>query len=157
MEYWRFLLSKVGKSKIIIPGADGAIIKGNQILLVKNKNLKQWFIPGGLQDLDESVEQTVVREIKEEIGIETRVDKLISVYSDPKWAKTYTNGDTLQSLTFFFLMEYNTNNSEIIKIDKSEISDWGWFGLDALPEGISDYSEQMCNDLKEYKGSVLMR
>lgn len=157
MEYWKFLRNKIGREKIIIPGADGAIIKDNKILLVKNKLLKEWFLPGGLQDLNESIQDTVIREVNEELNLETEIVDLISVYSDPKWTKKYKNGDVLQSLTFLFKLKYNKDSIMNIIIDENEISEYGWFDLNNLPENMNSYSLEMCKDIKNYHGKVILK
>lgn len=156
MEYWKYLRSKVGSGKIIIPGADGAILKENKILLVKNKHSGLWFLPGGLQDLNESIEETVLREIQEELGLKCNIKELISVYSNPKWTKKYENGDELQSLTFLFLVDYQNSELKNIMIDEDELSDYDWFDFSNLPSNINDYSHQMCMDIKNYSGKVIL-
>jgi 8-oxo-dGTP diphosphatase len=65
--------------------ADGIVIIDDDILLVKR--LKEPFkgryaLPGGIVDYGEKVEDCVVREIREETGLETRVLDLVGVYSD---------------------------------------------------------------------------
>ena len=154
MEYWKFLRSKVGSSQIIIPGADGAIINNGEILLVKNKNDKKWYLPGGLQELNESIERTVIREIKEELNINVVVRKLISIYSSPKWIKKYINGDIIQSLTFLLLVE--TKDIKI-EIDKSEIEEYDYFRINELPDNIADYALEMCKDVLDYNGKTILK
>jgi ADP-ribose pyrophosphatase len=58
------------------------IISDGQILLEKRKNEPgkgKWSIPGGKVDLGETARQTVIREVKEETGLEVERPKLIDV------------------------------------------------------------------------------
>jgi 8-oxo-dGTP diphosphatase len=54
-------------------------------VLIKRKNPPHGFaLPGGFVDRGESVEEAVVREMKEELNIDVKIEKLLGVYSDPK-------------------------------------------------------------------------
>jgi 8-oxo-dGTP diphosphatase len=44
----------------------------------------QWALPGGKMDGDETIEETAIREAKEETGIDVELVKIIGVYSDPE-------------------------------------------------------------------------
>lgn len=153
MEYWRFLREKVGHSKIVIPGADGAIVKEGKILLVRNAGDGRWYLPGGLQELGESIRRTVEREIREELGLTARAGELVGVYSNPKWEKLYPSGDVVQPLTFLFVMEAE---GAAISIDRAEVREYGYFSMHALPDGMAPYARRMCEDLMNFKGTVIV-
>jgi mutator protein MutT len=61
----------------------GAIIlNGDQILLENRKNAPgkaKWTVPGGLVELGESIEQAVIREVKEETGLDVVEPQLVDV------------------------------------------------------------------------------
>lgn len=65
---------------------DGIIKRKNKILLIKRRNPPfqgMYALPGGFVEFGERVENAVVREIEEETGLKTEINKLIGVYSDP--------------------------------------------------------------------------
>jgi len=157
MEYWRFIREKVGHSRVIIPGVDVAILHGNQLLLVKTKDNNEWFLPGGLQELHESIFETGEREVFEELGLRVKASNLISVYSGPKWIRRYSNGDELQSLTFLIKACIDNSTELSIKIDNTEMLEYGWHALDELPDRMHDYSEMMVRDIREFDGKTIMR
>jgi 8-oxo-dGTP diphosphatase len=57
-----------------IPAASALIINEGKILFVRsNATQEQWAFPGGKQEKDETPQQTVSREIKEELGLDIKV------------------------------------------------------------------------------------
>jgi mutator protein MutT len=63
-------------------GIGAVVLINGKILLEKRKNNPgkgKWSIPGGLVDLGESVEQTVIREVMEETRLEVENPQLIDV------------------------------------------------------------------------------
>lgn len=56
----------------------------DNVILIKRLNPPHgWALPGGFVDYGESVEQTAVREAKEETDLDIEITKLIGVYSKP--------------------------------------------------------------------------
>ena len=107
--------------------ADGAILKGNKILLIKRKNEPfkgNWALPGGYVEYGEKVEDAVVREVLEETGMKAKISDLLGVYSDP-------NRDPRgHTITVVYLLE--TQGGELRSGD--DASDAKFFDLDKLPE-----------------------
>lgn len=68
-----------------VVGVGALIIRNGEILLEKRKNdpgKGKWSIPGGLVELGESLEQSVIREVLEETGLEVENPELIDVVSN---------------------------------------------------------------------------
>ncbi len=55
------------------------------IVLIERKNPPLGLaIPGGFVDIGESVEDAVVREMKEETSLDVEIVRLLGIYSDPR-------------------------------------------------------------------------
>lgn len=65
---------------------DTIILKNNLVLLIKRgaEPFKDfWALPGGFVEWNETVENAVKRETKEEVGVDVTNMELIGVYSNP--------------------------------------------------------------------------
>jgi len=74
-------LSRLYPNRPIV-GVGAIIVCHGRILLEKRKNdpgKGKWSIPGGIVELGESLEQTVIREVKEETGLVVDKPELIDV------------------------------------------------------------------------------
>jgi ADP-ribose pyrophosphatase YjhB (NUDIX family) len=90
-----------------------------KVLIVKPTYRPDWLLPGGLVERDESPRQACVREIKEELSIETPLDKLLCV--------EYLSDDTQQteSVQFVFYGGLITASQiSSIALPKPELSEY---------------------------------
>lgn len=61
------------------------IWEGEEVLLVKQDyGHKFWSLPGGKMESGESIDQTAIREVKEETGLDIRLRRVVGLYSTPK-------------------------------------------------------------------------
>src|SRR6476661_5922352 len=61
----------------------GIVINGEgRILVVKRRDNGEWQPPGGVLELDETIEEGLQREVQEETGIEVHIDRLTGVYKN---------------------------------------------------------------------------
>lgn len=73
-----------------------------RLLMIRRTDNDLYSIPGGAQDVGETIGHTVVREVKEETGIDVEPVGLIGVYSDPAHVIAYTDGEVRQQFSICF-------------------------------------------------------
>ena len=65
-------------------GAGAIIEQDGKILLIDRSDGLGYTVPGGIVRSRETVEQCVLREVREETGYEIQITDLVGVYSSPK-------------------------------------------------------------------------
>ena len=73
-----------------------------RVLLIRRSDNDLWALPGGGQDFGEYIAETVVRETKEESGIDVEVTGLIGVYTNPNHVVEYSDGEVRQQFSLCF-------------------------------------------------------
>ncbi len=56
----------------------------NRVLLCHRRDYDLWNLPGGALEKDEMLDEGVIREVKEETGLDVKVETLQGVYSKPE-------------------------------------------------------------------------
>ncbi|MFB4277828.1 MULTISPECIES: NUDIX domain-containing protein [unclassified Nonomuraea] len=83
----------VGSELLMLPSVSGFVFdEAGRLLLARHGDVGLWAAPGGGVDPDERPEAAVVRELREELGIEVEVRGLIGVYGGPEFRTVYPNG-----------------------------------------------------------------
>lgn len=128
--YIRFIRSKVGDAKIILNAACAVIAdESGKVLLQKRSDNLKWGLPGGLMELDESIEETVIREVKEETNLDIVLTGFLGVFINPNMR--WRVHDDAEVICFSFVGKVVSGQ---LKINDSESLGFGYFGKDELPE-----------------------
>lgn len=116
----------------MILAASGIILQRKRILLLQRSHYTQnypgfWGCPGGRAEKDETAEQNVIREVKEECNLDFKPTQIIKtgIWQDRKYYR--------------FLGEWTGG----IKIQEEEVLDFNWFKFnEAIKLNLSfDYKE----------------
>ena len=108
---------------------DALVIRSNEILLIKReKSLIEggkWALAGGYVERDETIEQSLLREVYEETGWVVNNIKLLKIIDNPK-----RPGEDRQNIAFVYICQ---------AVKKTGQADWEsdeqkWFKLSELPQ-----------------------
>ncbi|MFI1564083.1 NUDIX hydrolase [Streptomyces sp. NPDC020490] len=88
----------------VVPAVVALVRDGTgRVLMVQRSDNGRWALPGGGHDVGESISDTVVREVREETGIEVEVVGLTGIYTDPGHVIRYDDGEVRQQFSICFL------------------------------------------------------
>lgn len=110
-----------------------------QLLVLRKKtidNRKECILPGRKREENESDEQTLRRELSEELGVEIQELKYYKQYLDKA---IFEEGEDFQQTTY--ITKLNSNNIDV----RNEIKEALWIDLDYEKKGI------LCNPILKLK------
>ena len=114
-----------------VVGVGAMILDEDRILLEKRKNSPgkgKWSVPGGLVDLGETVEEAIIREVKEETGLEVYNPRLVDVVS-------YVSLDERGSVMYHYvIIDYLVTSRGGKPKASSDAEDLKWVPLDKVEE-----------------------
>lgn len=97
------------------------IIKNDKVLLVYEKNRNFWGFPKGHMEEGESEIQTALREVKEEVGLDVKIDV------NKKYTLNYIINNEIDKTSIFYIA--NPINENIV-MQESEIENIKWCNFD---------------------------
>lgn len=127
-----WLRSFVGTARVFYPVGVACVRdeRGRFLLQARADFPGLWSCPGGGIDLGESADEAARREAREETGIEVAVVRLLGVYTGPRYAVRYPNGDRTQAIALCYLCRPIGGR---LRADGAESLDCGWFAPGDLP------------------------
>jgi len=112
------------------------VTRGGRLLLIRRSIepwLGRWDIPGGFCEPDEHPEAAVVREVREEVGLDVRVTGMLGI-----WMDAYGDGDDgSPDATMNCYYHAVTEDDREPTVDPSEAMEARWFDPAALPDEIA--------------------
>ena len=123
-----------------------ALLKNDKdeiLMMLRNKEPAKgyWAIPGGKVELYERLEDTIKREMKEDLGVEVEVTKFLCNIQD-------INQETEQH---WIMPVYEAKVVEGIVENKEPDKhlDLQWFSIDQIPQNISFMTKMVVKEIKK--------
>jgi 8-oxo-dGTP pyrophosphatase MutT (NUDIX family) len=146
----------IGNKKMIHPSIR-AIIQNEkgEVLLINRRGESQWGMPAGSMELDESLDDCLKREVKEETGIDVLEASLISIYTSPDKSIKNHFGDEYQM--FELLFRVGKWSGDLV----TETTNAKFFPIDEIPASTVEFwkkhHQEVLKDVKSFKGSVFVK
>lgn len=105
------------------------IVNDGKLLLVKRavKPRKgSWDVPGGFVDPDEHPERAILRELKEELGVNGTVEKLFGVFA-------VNHYEWQGKINYVCDLAYQITLESTELTPQDDVSEYQWFAFDELP------------------------
>lgn len=118
-----------------------AIVFDRRVLLVDHPRYGVWLTPGGHVELDEDTDQALLREIREETGLEEPDIEIVSERIDPdnagdskplwvpRWMNIHPANAPHRHVDLIYLVRAKTDR---IALDRTEHNDIRWFTSDEV-------------------------
>lgn len=132
----------------------GYIFNEDRVLLILHSKLKKWLPVGGHIDPNETYDQAMIREAKEETGLDIELcyDKILSnegnivkTLATPFYANVHNVGDHNHAALYYVCKTLNSD----MKISEHELDDAKWFTIEELDSNKDSIPVDVYNQAKE--------
>jgi ADP-ribose pyrophosphatase YjhB (NUDIX family) len=84
----------------LVPGGSAIVVdQQGEILLQRRADNDRWALPGGTMEIGETLADAVIREVREETGLDVEPVRIVGVYSDPRHVFAYADGEVRQEFS----------------------------------------------------------
>ncbi|MCY4071159.1 MAG: NUDIX domain-containing protein [Chloroflexi bacterium] len=119
-DYIKNIRAKIGNDLLLLPGVTAVVInERNEMLLQLRRDTKTWAPPSGGLEPGENLAQCVIREVREETGIEVFPESIIAVLSGDDFTVTYPNGDQIGVVSTVFRCRPREGSTPRVNDDES--------------------------------------
>ena len=140
----------------IRPAVSAAIFDDyGRVLLHKRRDVNQWCIISGHVEFGESVEQAILREIREEANVDAAIIRLIGVYSSPPSQLYQYEDKSIHYVTTYFEVGLRTKLSE--SFSNEETAAIRFFDVNKIPENFAKINPFWLEDALNRKGPAVFR
>lgn len=139
-EYILKMRAHIGHDLLMIVGA-AAIIRNDagDILLHRRADNRMWGIPAGISEPGEELAVCIIREVREETGLDVIPERIIGVYGGPSHVLSYPNGDQVASTSVCFECRMVGGS---LRTDGDETLALRWFAPDNLPDSLMPHHRE---------------
>jgi mutator protein MutT len=150
-DYVQWIREEVGHDPIFLNVAGIVVFddQGRVLLQKRSKTEELWGFPGGVMELGESAEEAAIREVREETGLEVKIDSMLGVYT--QYHHVYANGDQVQPIMFMF--KGSVVGGELF-VDGKETFELAFFALDDVPDLFNEQHNDILDDLRNQRSGV---
>lgn len=91
------------RANSLVPGGSALVVDDQgRVLLQRRADSGNWALPGGTMDLGETLGECVIREVKEETGLDVEITGLLGIYTDPEHVIAYADGEVRQEFNITY-------------------------------------------------------
>ena len=117
----------------MMPGVGAVVInERDEVLLQLRPDTKTWATPSGGLEPGEDLAECVMREVREETGIEVIPESIVAALAGRDYLTAYPNGDQVAAVTIVFRCRPHSDQAPRVNDDES--LDIRYFPKDALPD-----------------------
>jgi 8-oxo-dGTP pyrophosphatase MutT (NUDIX family) len=92
------------RANSLVPGGSAVVVDDDgRVLMQRRTDSGDWALPGGTMEIGETLGECVIREVREETGLDVAITGLLGIYTDPAHVIAYADGEIRQEFNVTYL------------------------------------------------------